>query len=94
MMLIMNPLSWILLGLITGIGITLTHARPSTDDLVGATLLGISGAIIGGLFASLLLGQDLGGFSIVSLLLAAAGSMMLLSFKKGGTWTLKKGYGV
>lgn len=84
----MSPLSWIIFGLVLAILAALTNPRLTTESLISATILGIAGAVLGGLTASVLLGQDVAGFSPVSLLIAALGAGILLSagkyFQKGG----------
>lgn len=86
----MNPLSWIVFGLILAMLAALTNPRLTTESLISATILGIAGAVLGGLTASVLLGQDVAGFSLVSLLVAASGAAILLSagkfFQKGGQY--------
>lgn len=78
----MNPLSWIVFGLILSFVAALTTPHLTTENLISATILGIAGAVLGGLTASMLLGQDVAGFSIVSLLIAVIGAGILLSAGK------------
>ncbi len=78
----MNLLSWVLFGLIVGIiAHSLEHSTTS-KSLPGAILLGIGGAVIGGFLANLLFGLDIRGFDLTSFLIAAGGSLFVLSVSR------------
>jgi uncharacterized membrane protein YeaQ/YmgE (transglycosylase-associated protein family) len=78
----MNLLSWVLFGLIVGIVANSLESSTSAKSLPGAILLGIGGAILGGFVANLLLGFDIRGFDLTSFLIAAGGSLFVLSLSK------------
>lgn len=74
----MNILSWILFGLIVGIVANTLDPQPARGGLIGAILLGIVGALIGGFLAELIFGIGVTGFNLTSFLIAIAGSLVLL----------------
>ena len=75
----MNILSWILLGLVAGAIAKYIHPGPDPGGWVVTILIGIAGAIVGGFLASAIgLGGVTGFFSLWSLLIAIAGSVLLL----------------
>ena len=78
-------LGWILFGLIVGSIANALDSRPSKGGLLGSIILGIVGALVGGFLGSLLLGRDVTGFDIPSILLAIGGSMVLLFVGKALT---------
>lgn len=74
----MSILAWIVLGLIAG---AIAKALMPGDDPGGfivTALIGIVGAVIGGFIGNTLLGRDLSGFSLWSLVLAVVGALLLL----------------
>lgn len=75
-------LGWILFGLIAGSIANALDPRPSKGGLLGSIILGIVGSLVGGFLGSLLLGQNVSGFNIPSLLLAVGGSLILLFIGK------------
>lgn len=74
----MNILAWILFGLIVGIVANTLDPQPARGGLIGAILLGIVGALIGGFLAELIFGIGVTGFNLTSFLIAIAGSLVLL----------------
>ncbi|MBA3579037.1 MAG: GlsB/YeaQ/YmgE family stress response membrane protein [Gemmatimonadaceae bacterium] len=74
----MSILAWIVMGLIAG---AIAKALMPGDDPGGfivTALIGIVGAVIGGFLGNTLLGRDLSGFSLWSLVLAVVGALILL----------------
>lgn len=74
----MSLISWIIFGLIAGTIANVIDPRPSAGGIVGAIVLGIVGALVGGFLANLLLDIDVTGFNLTSLVVAVAGSLLLL----------------
>lgn len=74
----MNILSWILFGLIAGIIANLIDPRPAQGGILGAIVLGIVGALLGGFLANLFFGLEITGFNITSFIIAVAGSLLVL----------------
>lgn len=74
----MGILSWIAFGLI--VGLAAKWMMPGTDPggIIVTILLGIGGAVVGGLLGSALGLGGMSGFDIRSLLLALAGAILLL----------------
>ena len=75
----MNFFAWILFGLIAG-GIA-KFIMPGKDPggCLVTMLIGIVGALIGGLIGRTLIGRSVTGFDLVSLGLAVVGSVILLA---------------
>lgn len=74
----MNIISWILFGLVVGIVANALDPNPNRGGVLGAVLLGIAGALLGGFVANLLFGISVTGFNLTSFLVAIAGSLLLL----------------
>ena len=78
----MNILSWILFGLIVGIVTNAIDPTPNKSGAIGSVLLGVFGALTGGLLANLIFGITISGFNATTFLVAIAGSLLLLFFGK------------
>lgn len=74
----MNILAWILFGLIAGVIANVVDPRPSQGGILGAIVLGIVGALVGGFLANLIFGIGIAGFDFTSMLIAIAGSLLVL----------------
>ncbi|HKC14360.1 MAG TPA: GlsB/YeaQ/YmgE family stress response membrane protein [Patescibacteria group bacterium] len=74
----MSIFGWIILGLIAGTVANAIDPHPSSGGIVGAIVLGIVGAMVGGFLANILLGVDVSGFNLTSFVVAIAGSLLLL----------------
>ncbi len=74
----MNVLAWIVFGLIVGVIANAIEPGPQRGGLIGAILLGIVGALVGGFLADLVFGVTVTGFNLTSFLVAIAGSLLLL----------------
>lgn len=72
----MNVLSWLLFGLITGIVAHMLDSKK--NDLMSAMVIGVGGALAGGVIANLIFGLSLSGFNITSFLLSVVGALGLL----------------
>lgn len=74
----MNLLSWAVFGLLVGIIANAIDPDQNRGGLLGAVLLGVVGALIGGFLANLLFGVTVTGFNVTSFIVAVAGSLLLL----------------
>src|SRR5881628_325787 len=75
---IMGILSWIVLGLIAGF-LAGQFMRGGGYGLIGDIVLGIIGALVGGFLSSQLLGIDVTGINIVSILIAFVGACIVIA---------------
>lgn len=82
----MNILAWILFGLITGIIANMLDPKASESSLFSALLLGVGGALTGGIVANLFFGMSISGFNLTSFLVAVAGSLLIVLLSR----TMKK----
>ena len=74
----MGILSWILFGLIAGAIGKLIMPGDDPGGIIVTILIGIVGAVIGGFIGSLIGFGGISGFDFRSLLIAVAGSLLLL----------------
>lgn len=74
----MNILAWILFGLIVGIIADMLDPKANERSLFSALLLGVGGALTGGVLANIFFGMSISGFNLTSFLVAVAGSLLLL----------------
>ena len=74
----MSVIGWIMFGLIAGTVANAIDPHPSSGGVIGAIVLGIVGAMVGGFLANMLLGVDVSGFNFTSFVVAIAGSLLLL----------------
>lgn len=73
----MNIIFWIIFGLIAGS--IANYIMPSgKGGIVGSIVLGILGAIVGGFLGEQIFGVGVSGFNISSLLVAVAGSLVVV----------------
>jgi len=80
----MNIVTWLIFGLIVGIIAHLIDPEQNRGGLLGATILGIVGSLIGGFLANTLFGLSMSGFDFTSLAIATAGSLLVLTL--GRSW--------
>jgi len=78
----MNVLSWVFFGIIIGIIVNVLDDGAGERSFLGASLLGIIGAVLGGFFANLVFGFGVRGFDITAFLLAVSGSFLILTLGK------------
>ena len=69
-------IGWIIIGIVAGWLAEKVMGR--SHGLVTNLIVGIVGALIGGFIAENLLGQPVGGFNVVTLLVAFLGACLLL----------------
>lgn len=74
----MNVIGWMIFGLVAGTIANAIDPQPSSGGVIGAIVLGIVGAMVGGFLANLILGLDITGFNLTSFIIAIAGSLLLL----------------
>lgn len=74
----MTIITWLIFGLITGFIANVLDPRPSEGGVIGAILLGVGGAFLGGVLASIILGGSNGSFTFSSFSLAMLGALLLL----------------
>ncbi len=74
----MGILTWIIVGLVAGALAKLILPGDDPGGIIVTTLIGIAGAIVGGLIATALDIGDVDGFNLGSLLIAIGGAILLL----------------
>ncbi|QQG43773.1 MAG: GlsB/YeaQ/YmgE family stress response membrane protein [Candidatus Daviesbacteria bacterium] len=74
----MSIIAWVLFGLVAGVITNLIDPAPSRGGLLGAIVLGIVGALVGGFLASLVFRVGIAGFDTSSLIVAVLGSLLVL----------------
>jgi uncharacterized membrane protein YeaQ/YmgE (transglycosylase-associated protein family) len=79
----MNFLSWLFLGFASGLLAHLLDPQPREGGLKGAIILGITGALAGGILTRIFLDVSLTKLNLASLLTAVLGSMFLLFISRG-----------
>jgi uncharacterized membrane protein YeaQ/YmgE (transglycosylase-associated protein family) len=76
----MNPLSWIIFGLIAGVLAKWIMPGPNPSGCIVTIILGVVGAMVGGFIGTHLLGLGpVSGFNIQSFFLAILGAIVLLA---------------
>jgi uncharacterized membrane protein YeaQ/YmgE (transglycosylase-associated protein family) len=73
-----NILAWIVLGLIAG-WLAGVLVKGSGYGVVGDIILGILGALVGGWLTSTLLGVDVTGFNLESVIIATLGAIVVIA---------------
>ena len=74
----MGILSWIVLGLVAGLLAKWIMPGPDPGGIIVTVLLGIAGAVVGGMIATSLGYGAMSGFDIRSLMIAVGGALLLL----------------
>jgi uncharacterized membrane protein YeaQ/YmgE (transglycosylase-associated protein family) len=74
----MGILSWIVLGLVAGILAKWLMPGPDPGGIIMTILLGIAGAVVGGMAASSLGYGGMSGFDLRGLMIAVGGALLLL----------------
>jgi uncharacterized membrane protein YeaQ/YmgE (transglycosylase-associated protein family) len=74
-------IGWIILGLIAGwlAGLIM---RGGGYGIIGDIILGIIGALVGGFLSSVLLGVDVTGFDLTSLVIATLGAIIVIAIAR------------
>ena len=76
----MGILSWLILGLVAGL--IAGYLMKGGYGLIGDIILGILGAIVGGFLSGMLLGIDVTGFNLTSLIIAVVGACLLIGISR------------
>lgn len=74
----MTIIAWLLFGLVVGAIANMLDPHPAEGGMLGAIILGVVGALVGGFLGNLVLGTGVTGFNITSLSIAVLGSLLLL----------------
>jgi uncharacterized membrane protein YeaQ/YmgE (transglycosylase-associated protein family) len=77
----MSIIAWILLGLVAG-WLAGQVMRGGGYGLIGDIVLGIIGAFVGGFLSSALLGVDVTGFNVPSILIAFVGAVVVIAISR------------
>lgn len=75
----MGIISWIVVGLIAGLLGKLVMPGDDPGGIIVTILIGMAGAVVGGLVVGLLGGSGATGFNIWSILVATLGAIILLA---------------
>jgi uncharacterized membrane protein YeaQ/YmgE (transglycosylase-associated protein family) len=74
----MNLVTWVVFGLLVGIVANAIDPAPARGGILGAIVLGIVGAVVGGFLANLMFGVGVSGFDFTSFAVAVLGALLLL----------------
>ena len=77
----MSILAWIVLGLVAG-WLAGLIVRGGGYGLIGDIILGIVGALVGGFLSSALLGVDVTGFNLSSIVIATLGAIVVIAIAR------------
>ena len=77
----MSIIGWIVLGLLAG-WIAGLVMRGGGYGIIGDIILGIIGALVGGFLSSVLLGVDVTGFNVTSLVIAVLGAIIVIAIAR------------
>ena len=80
----MSIIAWIVLGLVAG-WLAGQFVRGGGYGIIGDIILGIIGAIIGGFISGRLLGVDVTGFNIPSIIIAFVGAVIVIAIARAVT---------
>lgn len=74
----MGIIAWIIFGGLAGWIASMIASTNAEQGLLGNIIVGILGALVGGFLFQLLGGEGITGFNIWSMIVAVAGSVLLL----------------
>jgi uncharacterized membrane protein YeaQ/YmgE (transglycosylase-associated protein family) len=77
----MSIIGWIVLGLLAG-WLAGFIMRGGGYGIIGDIILGIIGALVGGFLSSALLGVDVTGFNVQSLVIATLGAIVVIAIAR------------
>ncbi len=76
----MGILAWIVVGLVAGILAKIAMPGPDPGGVILTIVIGIAGAVVGGLIVNAVLGRPgVTGFDLPTVLVATLGSVLLLA---------------
>lgn len=78
----MGIIAWIILGALAGWIASMIMKTNEEQGAIANIIIGIVGALIGGFIFETLGGSDVDGFNLYSLLVAIAGSIILIAILK------------
>ncbi len=73
-----NFASWLVFGIIVGVIANIIDPHPARGGWLGAIVLGILGAILGGFIGNMIFGVGITGFNFPSFGVAVLGALLLL----------------
>ena len=74
----MGIIAWIVFGLIAGIVAKFIMPGKDPGGMIVTSLIGIAGALVGGMISSMLGFGDVTGFDMRSMMVAVGGALLLL----------------
>jgi uncharacterized membrane protein YeaQ/YmgE (transglycosylase-associated protein family) len=77
----MSIVAWILLGLVAG-WLAGQFMRGGGYGIIGDIVLGIIGAVVGGFLSGMLLGIDVTGFNLPSVIIAFVGAVIVIAIAR------------
>jgi uncharacterized membrane protein YeaQ/YmgE (transglycosylase-associated protein family) len=77
----MSIVAWILLGLVAG-WLAGQFMRGGGYGIIGDIVLGIIGAVVGGFLSGMLLGVDVTGFNLPSVIIAFVGAVIVIAIAR------------
>jgi uncharacterized membrane protein YeaQ/YmgE (transglycosylase-associated protein family) len=80
----MSIIAWILLGLVAG-WLASHFVRDGGYGLIGDIVLGVIGALVGGFLSGTLLGIDVTGFNLSSVIIAFVGAVVVIAIARAFT---------
>jgi uncharacterized membrane protein YeaQ/YmgE (transglycosylase-associated protein family) len=80
----MSIITWIVLGLVAG-WLASMLMRGGGYGIIGDIILGIVGALVGGFLSSALLGVDVSGFNLTSVVIATVGAIIVIAIARALT---------
>lgn len=77
-----NIALWLVFGFIVGIIANLLDPRPAKGGWLGATILGVLGALVGGFISTVFFNISITGFNLQSFAIALGGALLLVLMQR------------
>ena len=75
----MSIAAWIIVGLIAGVIANIIYPRPSQGGILGAIMLGMVGAVLGGFLTGLIAKRDMtSGLNMETIVVSVLGAVLVL----------------